>query len=131
MCHRRARKRAISNRSTSKPRRAACTSASHSVLVYLLIYYRAIVDGRLGLSILEGVTIMAGFAVEQELKHWSKMRLPETMSLMRKIKEVESKKIGINVEFIELGFEGDANVAQPNQGHCYLDERPDQLRIVP
>lgn len=54
---------------------------------------------------------MVGFAVEEELKHWNKMRLPETLGLMRKIKEMESKKIGINVEFIKLGFEGDVDIA--------------------
>jgi hypothetical protein len=64
---------------------------------------------------LAGVTIMAGFAVEEELKHWSKMRLPETTGLMCKIKEMESERIGINVEFIKLVFEGDADIAKTTQ----------------
>ena len=64
---------------------------------------------------LQGVTIMAGFAVEEELKYWTKMKLPKTVNLMRKIKEMESEKIGMNVEFIELGPEQGRSIATTTQ----------------
>ncbi|KAF2175647.1 hypothetical protein K469DRAFT_55505 [Zopfia rhizophila CBS 207.26] len=75
----------------------------------------AIIDGRLGFRMLEGVTIMAGFAVEEELKYWSKMRLPKTMGLQRKIKDMESERIGINVEFISLGLKGGNDIPSTTQ----------------
>jgi len=75
----------------------------------------AIIDGRLGFEMIQGNTVMAGFATEEELKLWEKMLLPKTTSLMRKIKEMESKQIGINVEFIDLGLEHGNSITSTTQ----------------
>lgn len=44
---------------------------------------------------------MVGFAVEEELKFWRKMDFPKKVGVMQKIKEMESGKIGMNVEFVD------------------------------
>lgn len=58
---------------------------------------------------------MAGFAVQEELKYWRKMRLPKTIDLMRKTKEMESQKIGMNVEFIDIGLEQGEGITSTTQ----------------
>jgi hypothetical protein len=58
---------------------------------------------------------MAGFATEEELKLWEKMLLPKTTSLMRKIKEMESKQISMNVKFIDLGLEHGNSITSTTQ----------------
>lgn len=63
----------------------------------------AIVDGRLGFKILQGITITVAFAAEEELKEWGKMKLPKIPTLMQRVTEMESEKIRMNFEFVELG----------------------------
>lgn len=79
--------------------------------MHSLICYSAIIDGRLGFKMLQGITIIAGFAVERELKFWRKMRLPKTTGIMRKVDEMQSEKIGMNVEFIDVAVEQGESIA--------------------
>ena len=67
--------------------------------MHYLISYSAIIDGRLGFKLVQGRTIIAGFASEEELKSWAKMKFPKTESVVRKIEEMVSEKIGMNYEF--------------------------------
>jgi len=48
----------------------------------------------------QGITVIVGFAVDDELRHWTKMKIPNETGLMQKVKDMESEKIGINVEFV-------------------------------
>lgn len=60
----------------------------------------AIIDARLGFKIIQGVTVIVGFAIEEEIKHWRKMMLPKEPALMQMIDGMKSERIGVNVEFI-------------------------------
>ncbi|KAF2176763.1 hypothetical protein K469DRAFT_605911 [Zopfia rhizophila CBS 207.26] len=61
----------------------------------------AILDGRLGFKIVQGFAITFGFAAEEELKEWAKMKLPKAQILMKKVAEMESTTIGTNFEFVD------------------------------
>lgn len=63
------------------------------------MFCSAIIDGRLGFKLIQGRTIIAGFASEGELKAWAKMKFPKTESVVQKIGEMVSEKIGMNYEF--------------------------------
>lgn len=75
----------------------------------------AIIDGRTAFTIVNGHTVMVGFAVEEELKFWGKMGFPKKMGIMQKVKGMESEKIGMNVEFVEKRSmnDGIASTTQP------------------
>jgi hypothetical protein len=66
-----------------------------------LIKESAIIDGRLAFKVLQGVTIIAGFASEEELRHWRKMQYPKESSLVQKVNNMQGEKIGMNISFIE------------------------------
>ena len=78
-----------------------CKSAPRGFNVRLLTSYSAMIDGRTAFKIVNGYTIVIGFAVEEELKFWGKMGFPKKIGVMEKIKGMESEKIGMNVEFVE------------------------------
>ncbi|KAH7111259.1 hypothetical protein B0J11DRAFT_447619 [Dendryphion nanum] len=59
----------------------------------------AIIDGRLAFKLIQGRSIIAGFASEGELRSWVKMKFPKTESVMQKIDEMVSETLGINYEF--------------------------------
>lgn len=61
----------------------------------------AIIDGRLAFRIVNGQAIIVGFAVEEEVKVWAKMRLPKEAGVMAKVEEMNGEKIVMNVEFVE------------------------------
>ncbi|KAH6712141.1 hypothetical protein BKA61DRAFT_80452 [Leptodontidium sp. MPI-SDFR-AT-0119] len=61
----------------------------------------AILDGRLGFTIVQGKAITIGFAVREELEHWGKMRLPNVENLKRKVADMKSTTIGVNFYFPE------------------------------
>jgi hypothetical protein len=65
--------------------------------------HRSIVDGRLSFTIIQGITITLGFAVQEELKHWDKMYLPNVENLKRKVAEMKCRTISMNFDFGELG----------------------------
>jgi hypothetical protein len=62
--------------------------------------HRAILDGRLGFTIVQGTAITFGFAVREELEHWGKLRLPNVENLKRKVAEMEGITIGVNFDFV-------------------------------
>ncbi|KAF4637410.1 hypothetical protein G7Y89_g675 [Cudoniella acicularis] len=63
----------------------------------------AILDARLAFEIKQGSPITSVFATEDELKRWAKIILPKSEDLVRKVAEMESKMIGVNVAFIAGG----------------------------
>jgi hypothetical protein len=64
-------------------------------------YRRAILDGRLGFTIVQGRVIMFGFAAREELEQWDKMHLPNLENLKRKVAEMEGTTIGVNFDFVD------------------------------
>jgi hypothetical protein len=50
---------------------------------------------------MQGFSITFGFAVEEELKEWAKMKLPNVKALTEKVAEMKSATIGLNFEFVE------------------------------
>ena len=54
-----------------------------------------------------GFTITLGFATNEELKVWAKMKLPKAQELIEKVAEMESATMGTNFEFRN---EGNVNV---------------------
>lgn len=64
---------------------------------------RVIVDARLAFEIKQGSPITSVFATEDELKGWAKIVLPKSEDLVRKVAEMESKRIGVNFAFIAGG----------------------------
>jgi hypothetical protein len=63
--------------------------------------HRAILDGRLGFTIVQGKAITFGFAAREELKQWDKMHLPNAQKLKRKVAEMEGTTIGVNFDFVD------------------------------
>jgi len=63
----------------------------------------AIVDARLAFEIKQGSPITSVFAAEDELKRWAKIILPKSDDIMRKVTEMESERLGVNVSFIARG----------------------------
>lgn len=53
----------------------ACRQSQDSLCI-VLTRYRAVIDARLGFTIIEGVVINFGFAMKEELKEWATMKLP-------------------------------------------------------
>jgi hypothetical protein len=45
------------------------------------------------------MTIAVGFAGESEVNKWTEMVLPEDPAIVRKVNEMKSERIGINVRF--------------------------------
>jgi hypothetical protein len=67
----------------------------------VLINTRAILDGRLGFTIVQGKVITFGFAVQEELEHWGKMHLPNVETLKQKVAGMEGTTIGVNFDFVD------------------------------
>lgn len=65
-------------------------------------YYRIITDGRLFSTVLEGVVLGVGFAVEKELKEWGKMMLPKMPNLEQKVAQMNTDRIRMNFQFVEV-----------------------------
>ncbi|KAI0892493.1 hypothetical protein F4806DRAFT_499900 [Annulohypoxylon nitens] len=58
----------------------------------------ALIDGRVGWTILKGSQIAVGYPSETEVSHWGKMRLGESTILRQKVKELNDR--GIKTNFI-------------------------------
>ncbi|KAI9770957.1 MAG: hypothetical protein M1840_002661 [Geoglossum simile] len=58
-----------------------------------------ILDDRLGFTIVQGFAITFGFAVEEELNIYAKIRLPNLPGLKKRVASMTSKSIGTNFEF--------------------------------
>ncbi|KAK4107107.1 hypothetical protein N656DRAFT_720756 [Canariomyces notabilis] len=64
----------------------------------------ALLDARLAFNIIEGFAITFAFATQEELRTWSKMRIPKQIDrLDQKMAEMESKHIGVNFAFEKSG----------------------------
>ncbi|PSS18520.1 hypothetical protein M430DRAFT_240621 [Amorphotheca resinae ATCC 22711] len=61
-----------------------------------------ITDGRLFSTVLEGVVLGVGFAVEKELKEWGKMMLPKMPNLEQKVAQMNTDRIRMNFQFVEV-----------------------------
>ena len=61
--------------------------------------HRAILDGALRFTIVQGRAIMFGFAEREELEEWGKMHLPNNQNLKQKVAQMESTTIGVNFDF--------------------------------
>lgn len=69
--------------------------------------HRIIADGRLFITVLEGVVIGVGFAAERELKEWGKMPLPKLPNLEQRVAEMEKKgRIRMNFKFVVVKRSG-------------------------
>lgn len=66
----------------------------------------------LGFKMLQRVTIVAAFAVKEELKFWNRMQLPNTANLTQLIRDMETERIGMNVEFINVEPESGERTAR-------------------
>jgi hypothetical protein len=65
--------------------------------------HRAILDGALRFTTIQGKAIMFGFADREELKEWGKMHLPNNQALKQKVAQMESSTIGVNFDFDVAG----------------------------
>jgi len=63
--------------------------------------HRAILDGGLRFTIIQGKAITFGFAAREELEQWDKMHLPNKQNLKRKVAEMEGTTIGVNFDFVD------------------------------
>ncbi|KFA81188.1 hypothetical protein S40288_11709 [Stachybotrys chartarum IBT 40288] len=61
----------------------------------------ALIDGRVGWTILEGYQIAIGYASEAEISHWGKIELVESEALRAKVAELNARGIRTNFVFIE------------------------------
>ncbi|KAI9767330.1 MAG: hypothetical protein M1840_005739 [Geoglossum simile] len=59
-----------------------------------------ILDDQLGFTIVQGFTITFGFAVEEELNIYAKIRLPNLLDLKKRVASMTSKRIGTNFKFL-------------------------------
>ena len=60
---------------------------------------RAIVDGRVGIELVEGYAITFEFATSEIIAIWPKLSLPNIPLLVDKVSQMESPKIKMNVSF--------------------------------
>ncbi|KAK8092670.1 uncharacterized protein PG998_014775 [Apiospora kogelbergensis] len=65
----------------------------------------ALIDGRVGWTIIKGYTIAIGYASEAEISHWGKIKLKESEPLRRKVKELNMSGIKTNFVFIDASEE--------------------------
>lgn len=72
----------------------------------VLILSSAVIDGRTAFKIVNGHINVVGFAIEEELQYWGKMQLPNKTGVIQKVQDMESEKIGMNVEFLENRYTG-------------------------
>lgn len=64
-----------------------------------LSYVSAILDGRLGFSLVEGVAVALVFAVEERLKRFAKLQFPNLPEIKTKAAELTHSTIGFNITF--------------------------------
>jgi len=68
-------------------------------LTRVLTCHRAIMDSRLGFTVLNGFCVNVGFASESEIRYWAKMELPDSEALRTKVEELKRRSFDINVLF--------------------------------
>jgi hypothetical protein len=61
--------------------------------------YRAILDGALRFTVIQGRVITFAFAEREELDEWGKMHLPKVENLRQKVAQMERTTIGVNFGF--------------------------------
>jgi hypothetical protein len=61
----------------------------------------ALIDGRVGWTILEGQAMAIGYASEEEIKHWGKFELGDTPSLREKVAELYRNGIRTKTIFVK------------------------------
>ncbi|KAL2036487.1 hypothetical protein N7G274_010803 [Stereocaulon virgatum] len=61
---------------------------------------RAVIDARLGFTILQGLVINFGFATEVELREWATMKLPNLQKFKDRVMAMNRDKIGNNFELV-------------------------------
>ena len=66
----------------------------------ILILHRALSDSRLGFAIRRGYVIFIGFATEDELRHWGKMKMPYSDQMREKIQSLEERGIKLNYRWV-------------------------------
>ena len=71
-----------------------------TLFVFVLTRYRAVIDARLGFTVIEGIVINFGFATKEELKEWATMKLPNLPEFKTRIISMTRENIGNNFELI-------------------------------
>lgn len=71
-----------------------------------LTCHSALIDGRVGWTILKGQQIAIGYASEAEICHWGKMKLGESEILKQKVDELNSRGIKTNFIFVKASKNG-------------------------
>lgn len=61
----------------------------------------ALIDGRVGWTILEGQAMAIGYASEEEIKHWGTFELGDTPSLREKVADLYRNGIRTKTIFVK------------------------------
>ena len=91
----------VSNTLRSKWRKVAGRHSRDSIYIYVLtIYGRAVIDARLGFTVIQGIVINLGFATKEELKEWATMKFPNIPEIENLVNAMTCEKIGNNFELV-------------------------------
>lgn len=60
----------------------------------------AMMDSRLGFTILKGYVINIGFATENEIQYWAKMEFPDSNEIRAKVEELQRNRVEMNIKFV-------------------------------
>lgn len=71
------------------------------MLTQTLTYNSALIDGRVGWTILGGQQIAIGYASESEIAFWGKIELGDTTPLRNKVAELNNRGIKTNFIFVK------------------------------
>ncbi|KAH8755986.1 hypothetical protein F5883DRAFT_649565 [Diaporthe sp. PMI_573] len=61
----------------------------------------AVMDSRLGFTVLKGYFTNIGFATDSEIRFWAKMELPDSKVLRAKVEELKRRGFETNFTFVE------------------------------
>ena len=71
-----------------------------------LLYNRAVIDARLGFTIVQSLVIKLGFMTKDALKEWATMKLLNIQNIEEQVKAMTCEKIGSNFELIPPSWLG-------------------------